>query len=333
MHMDFTQYIMKQRYTKVKGLGDRLALMKEQINWEPFRPMVSQVFYDDDEKGGRPHTDEIIVVRTMLLQAWYGLSDQTLEFCAYDRLSFQNFLDFPKSIPDFSTIWKIRERLKEKGIDKLIWHEVQVQLDEKGYVVKKGVVQDAAFIEGDFGKKRHYKEKKAEKHGTPIEYSEMQKSHMDKDGTFAVKNNQIHFGYKIHTKPDVDYGFIREYDVTTASTHDGDIDLVESGDNAAYRDKGYFGKKLKSEDVDDKTMKRAVRDHPLTDAEKEYNRNISKIRAPGERPYSVIKRVFNGGRTYVKTLERFSIKEMFVCFAFNLFNLVTQEKKRLASAL
>ena len=294
MYMDFTQYIMKQRYTKVKGLGDRLALMKEQINWEPFRPMISQVFLDDDEKGGRPHTDEIIVVRTMLLQAWYGLSDQTLEFCAYDWLSFQNFLDFPKSIPDFTTIWKIRERIKNKKIDKLIWKELQMQLDEKGYVVKKGVIQDAAFIEGDFGKKRHYKEKKAEKLGTPIEYTEMQKSHMDKDGTFAVKNNQIHFGYKVHTKPDVDYGFIREYDVTTASTHDGDIDLVESGDIAAYRDKGYFGKKLKSNDVDDKTMKRAVRDHPLTDAEKEYNRNISKIRAPGERPYSVIKLKFTG---------------------------------------
>ena len=201
MYMDFTQYIMKQRYTKVKGLGDRLALMKEQINWEPFRPMISQVFLDDDEKGGRPHTDEIIVVRTMLLQAWYGLSDQTLEFCAYDRLSFQNFLDFPKSIPDFTTIWKIRERIKNKKIDKLIWKELQMQLDEKGYVVKKGVIQDAAFIEGDFGKKRHYKEKKAEKLGTPIEYTEMQKSHMDKDGTFAVKNNQIHFGYKVHTKP------------------------------------------------------------------------------------------------------------------------------------
>jgi transposase, IS5 family len=331
--MDFNQYILKRNYENVKGLGDRLAFMKEQINWEPFRPLISQVFYDDDVKGGRPHTDEIIVVRAMLLQAWYGLSDQDLEFCAYDRLSFQNFLDFPKSIPDFSTIWKIRERLKDKGIDTLIWHEVQVQLDEKGYVVKKGVIQDAAFIEGDFGKKRHYKEKKAEKHGTPIEYSEMQKNHMDKDGSFAVKNNQIHFGYKIHTKPDVDYGFIREYDVTTASMHDNNIDLVDAKDTAAYRDKGYSGKELKAKNVNDMTMKKAARGHPLTDAEKEYNRGISKVRAPGERPYSVIKRVFNGGRTYVKTLERFSIKEMFVCFAFNIYNLFTQEKKRLASAL
>lgn len=331
--MDFNQYILKQKYEKVKGLGDRLALMKEQINWEPFRPMVSQVFFDDDEKGGRPHTDEIIVVRAMLLQAWYGLSDQELEFCAHDRLSFQNFLDFPKSVPDFTTIWKIRERLKDKGIDKLIWQELQRQLDDKGYVVKKGVIQDAAFVEGDFGKKRHRKEKKAIKQGIPIEHTEMQKSHIDRDGTFAVKNHQIHYGYKIHTKPDVDYGFIRDYEVTTASTHDNNIDLVDAEDNAAYRDKGYSGKELKAKSVRDMTMKKAARGHPLTDAEKEYNRGISKIRAPGERPFSVIKRVFNGGRTFVKTLERFSIKEMFVCFAFNLYNLVTQERKRLAAAM
>lgn len=331
--MDFNQFILREQYEKVKGLGDRLELMKHQIDWEPFIPMISQAFHDNEDMGGRPHTDEVVVVRVMLLQAWYGLPDQELEFCANDRLSFQNFLDFPKSIPDFSTIWKIRERLKTAGIDKLVWQELQRQLDDKGYVVKKGVVQDAAFVEADFGKKRHHKEKKARKEGTPIEHTEMQKSHIDKDGTFAVKNQQIHYGYKIHTKPDIDYGFIREYEVTTASMHDNNVDLINANDNAAYRDKGYSGKGLKAKNVIDMTMKKAARGHPLTDAEREYNREISKIRAPGERPFSVIKRVFNGGRTFVKTLERFSIKEMFVCFAFNLYNLVTQEKKRLASAL
>ncbi len=96
----------------------------------------------------------------MLLQAWYDLSDPELEFQVHDRLSFRNFLDFPKSIPDFSMIWKIRERLKDAGIERHIWDELQKQLDEKGYAVKKGVIQDASFIEADFGKKRYYKEKK-----------------------------------------------------------------------------------------------------------------------------------------------------------------------------
>jgi len=90
--MNFNQFILKEQYQKVRGLGDRLELMKEQIDWKPFRPIVATVFRDNKEIGGRKHTDEILVVKTMLLQAWYGLSDEEMEFQANDRLSFRNFL-------------------------------------------------------------------------------------------------------------------------------------------------------------------------------------------------------------------------------------------------
>ena len=67
--MSFDRFILNQHYQKVKGLGDRLELMKHQIDWKPFIPLVKSVFYDNDVIGGRPHTDELIVVRSMLLQA------------------------------------------------------------------------------------------------------------------------------------------------------------------------------------------------------------------------------------------------------------------------
>ena len=86
--------------------------MKQQINWKPFIPLVKIVFHDDKETGGRPHTDELVVVRSMSLQAWYNLSDPELEFQCHDRLSFRNFLGYPEKIPDFSTIWRIRDRLE-----------------------------------------------------------------------------------------------------------------------------------------------------------------------------------------------------------------------------
>ncbi|MEA3344018.1 MAG: IS5 family transposase [archaeon] len=324
--MDFNQYVMKKNYEKIRGLGDRLELMKEQIDWEPFVPRVSSVFYDNKEDGGRPHTDEIVVVRTMLLQAWYGLSDPELEFQVHDRLSFRNFLDFPKSIPDFSTIWKIRERLKDAGIERHIWDELQKQLDDKGYTVKKGVIQDATFVEADFGKKRYYKEKKAKKKGKKVEYTEKQKRHIDKDGTFAVKNNQIHCGYKSHTKVDRCEHFIRDYDVTTASLPDGEIDLANK-DDVVYRDRGYTGKETKAKG--NASMQRGN----LTLKQKRRNFRISRKRAVGERPFAVVKRVFNGGRTMVKIIERVSIKEMFKFFAYNLYNLVTQKRKQLAVAI
>jgi len=291
----FQHYVLKEQYKRVSGLGDRLELMKEQIDWNPFIPLVGSVYHDNSDTGGRPHTDEVLVVRCMLLQNWYGLSDPELEYQINDRLSFRNFLGFPEEIPDFTTVWKARERLNNAGVDRKIWSELQRQLTKKGYEVKKGVIQDASFIEADVGKKRYYKEKKAKKKGEKIEYTERQKQHIDQDGSYAVKNNQVHFGYKNHTKLDVDHHLIRDYDVTTASVHDGDIDLVKKGDVTAYRDKGYFGKKLHAKGVEDKTMKRGTRAGKLNGGQQRYNRAVSRIRAPGERPFGVIKRVFNGG--------------------------------------
>ncbi|MDP3698806.1 MAG: IS5 family transposase [Nanoarchaeota archaeon] len=331
--MSFNQFILKEQYAKVRGLGDRLELMKKQIEWKPFRPILASVFRDNKETGGRPHTNEITVVRIMLLQEWYGLSDPELEFQINDRLSFRNFLDFPETVPDFSTIWKIRDRLKEAGKEEKIWNALQHQLNQKGYSIQKGVIQDACFIEADFGRKRYYNEKKAEKKGEKIEYTEKQQQHMDKDGTFSVKHGQVHFGYKNHIKIDVKHSLIREYEVSTASLHDGEVNLVECGDGKVYRDKGYFGKKLNCDGIKDMTMKRASRGHPLTQKEKDWNKAVSRVRASGERPFAVMKNVFNGARTKVKTLARVSIKEMFKCFGFNLYQLVTLRRRELAKAL
>ena len=80
-------------------------------------------------------------------------------------------------------------------------------------------------------------------------------------------------------------------------------------------------------------MGKAGRGQELTQKEIEKNKAISRIRALGERPFSVMKRVFRGGRTFVKTLPRVSIKEMFKCFAFNLYQLVTLRRRELAKAL
>jgi len=325
--VSFEKFVLKQQYKKVQGLGDRLDHIKDMIDWEKFRPFISDLFRDDEITGGRPHYDEVVMMKVLALQRFYGLSDQEAEFQINDRTSFKNFLGFPDKIPDYTTIWTLKERMQKNGTIGKIWNELQRQLDEKGLKVKNGVIQDATFIEADFGKKRHYKEKMAKKHGKEIEYTDKQKAHMDKDGTFAVKHNQIHFGYKLHQKTDVDCELIREFGITTASMHDNKIDLTEKDDDAVYRDKGYFGVKPHP-NIKDMTMKRAVRGRPLTKEEKKYNKSIAKIRAPGERPFAVLKRVFHGGRTRVKNMKRVTVQGMMDCFAFNLYQLFTLKKQK-----
>jgi IS5 family transposase len=128
----FTSYIFRQAYEKVKGKGDRLAKIKQAVEWERFRPIIKAMYRNDTQRGGRPNTDEVVMVKLLVLQQWYGLSDPELEKQALNRLDFQSFLGYPEQPPDYSTVWSFRERLASTGTDKLLWAELQRQLDEAG---------------------------------------------------------------------------------------------------------------------------------------------------------------------------------------------------------
>jgi IS5 family transposase len=308
----FIDFAFQEEYERVKRLGDRLSEIDKLINWEAFRPIVKDMYDNKSEKGGRPNIDEIVMIKTLVLQEWHGLSDPELERQIADRISFRKFLVFPETIPDFTTVWAFRERLNKKGKDKDIWKELQRQLDSKGLKVKKGVIQDATFITADPGHARADKPRGDEA-----------KTRRSKDGTWTKKNSISYFGYKLHTKSDADFGLIRDIETTTASVHDSQIDLSKPGE-VAYRDKGYFGAASKGYNA---TMKRSVRGHPIGIWDILRNKRISKKRAPGERPYAVIKNVFKSAHTLVTTVARVGVKMVFASVGFNLYQLMTLRKQ------
>ena len=290
MYETFFDFDSNERYKYISKLGDRLNRVKEMIDWKSFRSILSNLYNNHTDRGGRSNIDEIIMLKVLVLQNWYNLSDQEMEFQLADRISFHHFIS-SSEIPDFSTIWRFRERLNKSGVWKAVWNELQNQLDNKNLKIKRGHIQDATFIESDLGKKRYSKEKKAMKEGKPVKYSEKQLNHIDADSSFSIKSGQVHHGYKLSVKLDVDHELIREFETVTASRHDSTLEQIKEGDIAAYRDKGYFGTSI-PKDVTNFTMDRAVRGRPLTKDQKERNRKISSVRAPGERPFSVIKTVF-----------------------------------------
>ena len=136
----FSSYLFRKAYKKIHKLGDKLAKIEPLIDWEAFRPIIKGLYDNQGPKGGRPNVDEVVMVKLLVLQEWYGLSDLELERQANDRLSFRRFLGFPEEIPDATTVWLFRERLAESGRDLMVWAELQRQLDGKGLSVRKGVV-------------------------------------------------------------------------------------------------------------------------------------------------------------------------------------------------
>ncbi len=120
-----TDFALNEEYKRIQRLGDRLAEPESFIDWESFRPILRDLYESDDEIGGRPNTDEILLLKMLVLQSFYGLSDQKMERQANDRISFRKFLGFPEKIPDHSTLWYFRERLIRAGTEPAVWDQLQ----------------------------------------------------------------------------------------------------------------------------------------------------------------------------------------------------------------
>jgi IS5 family transposase len=306
----FMSYGLKQAYDRLAKLGDPLAEANTLLDWGRFRSIAEGLYDNKTEKGGHPNIDVVLMIKILVLQQWYSLSDQRMERELANNVSFMNFLGFPETIPDSTTIWLFRERLKEKGKIDAIWQELQRQLDAKGLVVKEGSIQDATFITSDPGRSGNKSR------------GDDARTRRSKDGTWAKKGEELHFGFKLHEKVDVGYGLIRAIETTPASVHDSQVDLSVEGE-LVYRDKGYFGTPAKGHSI---TMSRATRGHPLHKWDKLRNLQISRIRAPGERPFAVIKTVFKAAHVLVTTVRRVHVKMVFTAFAYNLYQLRTLHK-------
>ena len=306
----FTTWML--RGLSAKQNKSRLLQISNLIDWSPIRQILDEMYDNKSEKGGRPNCDVILMFKILILQQWYGLSDLEVERQMADRISFMAFLGFPDTFPDSRTIWLFKERMGKTEKDKIVWAELQRQLDSMGLQVRRGTIQDATFIEADQGSLKKPR-------------GDAAKTRRSRDGTIAKKGNEYHFGYKLHQKTDIDYYLIREIETTTAKLHDSQVDLSTEGE-IVLRDRGYFGVQPKGIDF---TMKRRTTEKQLEELDRERNHLISVLRSPGERPHAVIKRVFRAGRVLVTTVKRVGVLMMVTAFAYNLYQLCTLKNARI----
>jgi IS5 family transposase len=235
--------------------------------------------------------------------------------------------------------------LIKSGKSKDLWQELQRQMEEKGYAVKEGSIQDATFITSDPGKKRKKKDqegkcKKVDQDSRAIEsiqVLEFDKGLLDisiniinsqtkptrsdeeptNEGSWAKKGVKSFFGYKGHILIDTENHLIRNVETTTASLHDSQVDLgIE--EIPRYADKGYDGVETRGYDA---AMKKATRGHKLGIRDILRNKRISKKRSHIERCFAVMKRAHKAGHVLVTTVARAGMKFMMSAFVYNLVQL------------
>jgi transposase len=136
--------------SKISSLGDPLEKLNAGINFEIFRSLLEEKLSKLSKgAGGRPSYDYVLMFNILILQRYYNLSDDQVEFQINDRLSFMRFLDLTiaDDIPDSRTVWHFREQLTDLGIVEDLFLLFINELDNLGLTVNEGKTVDASFVE------------------------------------------------------------------------------------------------------------------------------------------------------------------------------------------
>jgi transposase len=121
-----------------------LRRLKAVIDFSGLRAMVADCYSPDQGRGA---IDPVRVLKLLLLQFHYGLSDEGVIQQAQVNVAFRFFLDLPleASLPEPSLLSQFRTRLGQERFTQ-VFHEVLRQAREKGLVKDRLRLKDATHV-------------------------------------------------------------------------------------------------------------------------------------------------------------------------------------------
>src|SRR4029450_1454886 len=279
---------------------DPLVVLNAVVPWAEFRAQVSVVWRKPEEArksaAGRKPWDEIVIFKTLVLQALYNLSDDQIEYQIRDRLSFMRFLGLGLAdrVPDATTVWLYREKLAQAGLVEALFDAFDAHLKSRGYLAMGGQMVDASIVSGP-GQRNTRAEKRGVREGDPpVAWKPNKRAQKDVDARWTKKHGKSYFGYKNHVTIDRKHKLMRRYTVTNAAVHDSQTldDLLDPHNTAsdgwadtAYRSKE-SEKRLAEKGLRSRIHRRASKGKPLSQRAQEANRRRSKVRSRVEHVFT-----------------------------------------------
>jgi len=323
------------RLRKLSAKGDPLERLNKRIGWEEFRPLIEDGLRKEPKApGGRPPYDVLLKFKMLILQRYYNISDEQLEYQVNDRLTFMRFLglDIASDVPDCNTIWTFREQLKESGIVEKLFDKFLEMLEHEGFIASEGSIIDASFVEVPRQRNKKDDNDKIKNNEIPDEWEKKENknklSHKDLDARWTKKNNVSYYGYKDHVKVDKKSKLVTKYEITSASVHDSQKleDLLDEKDKGKelYADSAYVGQEetLLKKEISNHIHEKGYKNRKLTDEQKSSNTLKSKIRVRVEHVFGFIENSMNG--SFIKTIgiERAKVNIGMMNLTYNLFRYV-----------
>ena len=200
-----------------------------------------------------------------------------------------------------------RHLLEQHDLGAALFAKVGELLLANGMKLSGGTIVDATLIAAPSSTKNEDQARDPEMHQTR-------------------KGNQWHFGMKVHIGVDSKTGLTHSASITSANVHDSRElpNLLHGNETRLYGDSAYIGQKEVLKQVAPKakdfTNKRASRNTPLADADKETNRRKSQVRAKVEHPFRPLKNLFGFAKVRYRGLVKNANR------AFALLALINLDK-------
>lgn len=297
-----------EQYRKPTRRERFLAGMEQVIPWRELCGAI-EPFYPKTEGAGRPAVGLERMLRIHFLQHGFNLSDPAVEEALYDSRALRAFVGIDlgcEPAPDETTVCKFRHLLEAHPLGDQLFALITTYLQEQGMKISTGTLVDATIISAPSSTKNQDRARDPEMHQTR-------------------KGNQWYFGMKAHIGVDSRTKLIHSVVATAANVHDSQLlaDLLHGEETRVWGDSAYSGQsevlREHAPQATDFTHHKAGRGRPLSDEDKARNRTKSKVRAKGEHPFLVIKRIFGFTKVCYRGLDKNAHRLFVICGLANLF--------------
>lgn len=303
-------FAAEERTIKRDRLGDPLKMLDQAIDFAALAKAVdTKLELGDSGRGGRPPYPTELMIRLLVVQQMYNLSDDALEYQVLDRASFQRFAGLERSgrVPDAKTVWVWRERLKQQDLIGDISEAVGRQLAQAGFIARGGQIIDASVVTVPIQHNHREENAAIKRDEVPTDWSAAKRAQKDVEARWTQKHGKSYYGYKLHANTDRRWGFIRVTEVTPASVNDTQVfeSILDETNTRkdVYADRGYA---KRSREVDLRThgyraqiQRKGTASCPASEAQQRRNHRIAKQRAFGEHPFA---RLTQMGGKHLRTI-------------------------------
>ena len=316
------EYVQRRHSTKREAFLEKMDAI---VPWDAW---VSEVvpYYPDGKRGRRPIEIERML-RMIMLQSWFNLSDEGIEDAIYDSYAMKTFMgiDFlaGEQVPDATTLCKFRKLLTTNDLQKRFFDQVGKLLAKEGKLVTGGTIVDATIIEAPNSTKNKDKARDPEMHS-------------------VKKGTKWYYGMRLHIGVDPLHGFVHTAVSTAANIVECKTapQLLRADDEVVYGDAAYLKMDRYVKDGIDReyrinrqvgTFKRHYGDSLSWQMEKEIEKQKSSMRWKVEYIFHILKDIFHWRKARYKGIHKNDCYANILLASANLFVLADMKTQKLCT--